>query len=498
MSYRYARRISFDEFENRVRRHRPSELVPAIAALTARQSWEEIGPPAERLLLPWILATAAKESLRSGNEHRPAGITLQDLREIAAAGNAVEDPLLDGSAEGQIHAFFTRVAHEQFPYQHSEFQEVARPYAMFVLGAEAVPTEIVKGDFWLETLGCPFEQFQGAGFFLSVAAQRNSGFVDLHLLDRQDLTGVFEEVPAEVIEVVALRHFTRTRDEFREEAERFRSKDSRLRRYDYNPLVGKPLIEWSDRLFVAAINQLVLRKVSTSGLYFTGLESFSSGAEKEAFTRDVGELFQAYVGRQLQDVKGPKLLPEIRYDGGKRSVDWIVIFDGLTLLVEAKSTRLTQDARMGKPTLREDVYRTVGKAFKQINNTYQRVQERHPAFEAIPTNRPVHGMVVTLEPYYFVNNPIIRQMLPQPLIPVQAATIRELEHLVTLSSEESIELFLLQTMSDPERSTWDFAASIGDRRTRNKNRLLAEAFDRFPWKAAAEAESSESPSQAED
>jgi hypothetical protein len=189
-------------------------------------------------------------------------------------------------------------------------------------------------------------------------------------------------------------------------------------------------------------------------------------------------------------MKGAKLLSEIRYGGGKRSVDWFLIFDKLTLLVEAKSTRLTQDARMGKPRLIDDANRTVGKAFTQVNNTYRLVQEQHPSFTAIPTDRPIHGVVVTMEPYYLVNNALIRKMLPQPLIPVQATSVRELEHLVTLSTEEPIETFLLETMTDPERSTWDLAASIGDRKTSARNRLLDEAWKHFPWKAASDEMSS--------
>jgi hypothetical protein len=184
---------------------------------------------------------------KGGQRIPPGWRELAGSREIAAAYNALEDPLLDGSETGEVHAFFTRISHEQFPYQAAEFPEVTRPYALFGLGSESVGTEIVTDDFWREALGCTLDRFEGAGLFLSVAAQRNSGLFEMDLLERPDLAAIFDEVPAEVIKSVALRHFSCTRDEFREEANRFRSSDSRLRRYDYNPLVGKPLIEWGNR-----------------------------------------------------------------------------------------------------------------------------------------------------------------------------------------------------------------------------------------------------------
>jgi hypothetical protein len=90
-----------------------------------------------------------------------------------------------------------------------------------------------------------------------------------------------------------------------------------------------------------------------------------------------------------------------------------------------------------------------------------------------------------LEPYYLVNNPLIRDVLDDPGMPTCTTSIRELEHLVAISAEESVMDFLLDVMTDPERSTWDFFAALGDRAVASRNRILDAAWAQFPWSETA-------------
>src|SRR5947208_1748747 len=117
MPVRYNRRITYDEFEQRVRRHRPSELVPAIAAITSQMSDDDLRAMRQRLVFPWGLAAAARESLCQGNEYRPPGLTPRDIEEISGAYNALSEPLFDGTDVGRLYAFMARISNEQFPYQ---------------------------------------------------------------------------------------------------------------------------------------------------------------------------------------------------------------------------------------------------------------------------------------------------------------------------------------------------------------------------------------------
>src|SRR6478736_6026863 len=66
--------LRFSEFRQTIRRHRPSDLLPALAALAVAGG----DPPFTTQMLsnapPWAVALAARESILWGNEHRQAGV----------------------------------------------------------------------------------------------------------------------------------------------------------------------------------------------------------------------------------------------------------------------------------------------------------------------------------------------------------------------------------------------------------------------------------------
>ena len=78
-----ASEITFGEFRQRVRRHSPSTLLPALAArasqLIERRTWFE----GQRVENPWALAAAARASLLHGNEWRPPATTADVLAACA-------------------------------------------------------------------------------------------------------------------------------------------------------------------------------------------------------------------------------------------------------------------------------------------------------------------------------------------------------------------------------------------------------------------------------
>jgi hypothetical protein len=291
-AYRYNRSVSYHEFEARVRRHRPSELLPAIARVAIALEERGVRPEDERLLLPWALMAAVKESVRAGNEYRSGGVSLRDVQEICGAFNALADPLLDHEREpelGALHSFFVRVAYEQFPHQLSLFEELARPYALFVKGLpSAAGTELMDGSFWSGILGCSLDLFEGTTFLLGVGAQKNAGQFDPTWLDQPNFAPMVEVIPKDVILSVFEGHFATTMEDFRQEANRDRSADPRLRRYDHNPLLARPFVRLADGRYIAPLPQLVFRKATVGSLYYVALDRLATDAEKEAFTRDLG------------------------------------------------------------------------------------------------------------------------------------------------------------------------------------------------------------------
>lgn len=472
MQRRSTRERSYSEFRQRIRRHRPSDLLPAIARISSSYSHPD-DFLANRQFVPWALACAAKESLSSGTEFRPPGATDRDVSEICAMFGSLRDPTL-AAGEDPLRRVFVRMLYEQFPYQQSMYEEIARTYALFSTPEQGL--KVIGPGVWETLLGCSLVDFIGAAFLLAVGAQNNQGYFDSSWLSQDNFKLVLEEVNEAAIIATLTKHYATTEEEFKADCVQHASRSNEWRRYDFNPLKAKPFVLMPDGRYLAPVVNLVSQKISPETLFYAGIERFGKD-----FADDVGILLQEYVGGHL-DLIPATLIREIEYNRGQaRSVDWIVVFDDLVLLIEVKATRLTQEARMGRERLDLDIQRAVGKAFDQINRTETLLREDHPDFKSVPTDRPRLGLVVTLEPYWMANSPFVREILPDTLVPTMACSVRELEHFVALSLGGRGAAVLRDVLMDEEKRTWALGNALPPRRD-ERNPLLDAAWDRLPWK----------------
>ena len=79
-------------------------------------------------------------------------------------------------------------------------------------------------------------------------------------------------------------------------------------RFTYNPLRGQPLLTGFGPGYLCPIPHLAWAKAASWGVYFTG-----RGRYREQFTRDLGHLFEQYVGRQLRLLPGAQVMAKITY-----------------------------------------------------------------------------------------------------------------------------------------------------------------------------------------
>ncbi len=221
---------------------------------------------------------------------------------------------------------------------------------------------------------------------------------------------------------------------------------------------------------------LVVRKASALGIYYTGLEKWGKD-----FADDLGDLFEAYIGRQLGLLPDAVVLPEIAYGKqGERSVDWFVIFDDCVVLVEVKSTRPSEPVRLADDHVGDALKRVLGKAIQQLNKSAKLILERHPGFTSVPADRPLVGLIVTMEPFHTVNTPFTAGNLPAPDIPYRICSASELEHLVTVT-DMSIGRLLMGYMTDAEKTGWSVRSALS-RHVRSRNAILDTAWATLPWK----------------
>jgi hypothetical protein len=281
------------------------------------------------------------------------------------------------------------------------------------------------------------------------------------------------------------RHFITGADQLRatELPSRYRGHPD-TRRFSFSPLHGRPVVRGVINDLLIPVPGLIVRKASPLGLYYTGVAHWGN-----PFARDVGTLFEAYVGRQLRQLHGAAVHPAITYTVGKDkrdSVDWFAVFDDVTLLVEVKSTRPTESVRTGSDTAVDDLARSLAKAVRQINTSAQLVRDQHPAFRHVPHDRPIIGLVVTMEPFHVINAPMYRDLLPAGSEPVRFCSAYELEGLVTVEDDTAGTL-LRGFVHDPHRQDWPILELLRGH-TVGRNEVLDAAWQVLPWQGSRQSD----------
>lgn len=238
---------------------------------------------------------------------------------------------------------------------------------------------------------------------------------------------ITSEIPVDLMRRVLDDQFTGDREFFR--SYRSETNTSLYRRFTYNPLLGKPVVSGIGNTLLVPVPLQVIRKISPLGIWYAGFDRWG-----EDFAVDVGNLFQHYVGRLLSTIPDAQVIPEIIYNKRQnRSVDWIVVWDNLVLLVEVKSARATEPIRLGSSTAWNELATKLGHAYEQIAKTDQLIAEGHPEFSKIPQNLPRLGLIMTMEMFPFLDAGLIRSMFgASPSIPLRVCSSSTLEWLVRL------------------------------------------------------------------
>lgn len=479
-AYKYNRRVREDEFVQRVRRHQPSSLVPLVASVASHhwqpESWRGRGS----LYAPWVLAEIARTSLVQGTEFGRKAADARDLEVCCGACQAISDRELEAGESGAVGRFLLRLGAQQHTFQQRPFNDLSRTLALFEQTQPARPTRIIKPG-WAETLlGCSLSEYVGAAFLLHTSALRNEGTFDLAWLRQPNFDGITAEVGADVLENVIRSQYITDRTRFAELQAEARARAGEppreFRRYSFNPLASHPVLEGLGPRLVIPVPGYLIQKASPLGLFYSGIERWGKD-----FADDIGYLFEAYVGRVLAEIPGAQIVPEIAYgpNGDLLSVDWFVICEESIVLVEVKSTRPTERVRLGSPDVEQDLTRMLGKGVDQLNRSARLVLEGDRHFSGIPTDRPMVGLLVTMEPFHTVNTPFISGALPESDIPYRVCSALELEEWVSLA-DASPAAMLLNHLTDPERTGWSIHSSLAGHELRNCL-TLEQGWAAYPW-----------------
>lgn len=416
--------MTFARFIREVQKFAPNELLPALALEGTAQTIRHREDPKKLLdgasaVTPWAIMEIARESIVHGVQGGQRPPSSQDMRRLCEMYLDLNDPLTESPA-ASLDRYLVRVGFEQFRWQLSEFEELARPHALFIEAASRVPEATVfQEESWRSALGCSVDEFVDIGFFLFVWASGHGGWIDLNWLSLPHFRPVLDRYPRERIEWVVENRLAGSLQQIRDMDGKQHTRTS-VAEHRFNPLAARPLIRMRDGRLLAPHPLLILHRVGTTGIYYDRVG-------EKGFTDQLGKVFEEYVGMHLRLLSRAEVHQSVMAARSDEVIDYVVVLPDVVLLIEVKATRLTEHARAGLDQLDIDRERTIGKAYSQINRAARLIDERHPAFSFVPQDRPLRGLVVTLEPYWNATSGFSPPRASA--VPTTVASIREVEYL---------------------------------------------------------------------
>lgn len=453
-----------------VRAFAPSVFVPEVCSLSSRLGPGDWSFDVDGLLVtPWALADIARVSLVHGNEHRRRQASVKDVLRCVRAHNELDDPDLMQGQPDAFQRFFLRVAAQQLDFQLSPIPEMARVAAMCATLTDRAP-EVMSQGWDIELLGCALDEYLAVGQFLLYSHVPNHGRFSTSFFNHPQIEGLFGSLNAAGAQKIYRKNFVQDVLNLKRETAP-NDRPAPYRRFTYNPLLAKPVISGLGDMDYLPVAALVIRKLSPIGLYYAGLRHFGEG-----FARDLGHLFEQYVGRNLRLNKRAKVFPEILYGKERRrSVDWIVVTPTAVVLVEAKSVRPTEEVRTGGADAAGAIQRMLKKAGGQIDRTSQEIEERTKGFDHIPKDLPRVGVIATLGDFHVLNAAPVKDYTGlMPRTPTVIASIGEIESAV-VHTEDLGEFMLGVALQDPADGN-SVQAAMSKLEPR-KNPILIDAWE---------------------
>ncbi|MFG1872257.1 hypothetical protein [Micromonospora arborensis] len=478
------RDYTYREFSDFVRRFDQEALLAAIAQRALSLPSHLTGDRGSRYreTPPWALAAVAKASICHGNAYRRQLPQDRDVLMACHMHNRLDPEELAEPSLNSPFAILARTLYEQFPYQESVFEELARPMAFFDDYSGRDTLEVVSTESLQDLIGAPMKTAAAIAMMLATSAQLSSGLFEPAWLEQENFSKLLTIMPRDEILAVVDSIFAGSMSWFRQQdtVASARVPLPYLDRYAFNPLTSRPFVRLSGNRLLAPVPQLIARRLSPLELYYTGLQRWGS-----AFTSDMGELFEDYLGRQFATLPNVSVHPEIAYKERRqelKSIDWFVVFDDMVVLVEAKATRSPLGARAADTSSQRAYTATLGDAFKQLGRTMEKIRAGLPEFAHIPIDRPIVGMVATLDPWYIANS-FGRAFLPTPALPTVVASVRDIEHLVGIGQRRPASTVLAEIMrAGDERQTWELGVALNQfHEPADRNPILDQAWSRLPF-----------------
>lgn len=352
-------------------------------------------------LYPWEIDILAREVVLNSGKGR-SNHSLKQWPDMRRAINHIRrldnDAFTVCEGEPDVLLELHRIAHRQFPLQiNIGVNPMMRAFKIF---GETAIQDIVKREF-----GMTSQQFMMLGVAIGGHFLREPVLSVEH---DYSVLGITPEARD-----AFFQRITTTITDLIEDTAKQQSYDNDWS-YTWNPLEAKPLVRFNSEhpnLVLCPIPRYLISRTST-GLFYD-LVRISD------FDNPFGRSFQAYIGEIIAATCASanfRTLPEQSYYVGhnkKHGVDWILTDDTGHLFIEAKTKRLTLNAKNLSDT--EALEKDLAVMANAIVQHYQNIRDAlNGKTKWVPNDIPIYPLVLTLEDW-FIFTPRVDEILQTQL-----------------------------------------------------------------------------------
>ncbi|HDR4590242.1 TPA: hypothetical protein QCR33_001018 [Bacillus cereus] len=321
-------------------------------------------------------------------------------RDYSPPFNHKNDTVLEGFS---LRHFLVRVAMQQFIYQKNPVLDLYRYYFLFQFQSDDLDVPAL----FHKAFQYSYDDYVTIATVIYVISSQSTE--PLRKVELEKIIGNITSFSSEKIQTM-LDVLSMPRELATTIYDRFRSNDERMRVYDYNPMLMKPMIQEGELLYLPI--PLYLFSAITEGFY----QMLCS--KSKTFRADFGKYaYEAYI-QDLLEESGITYIPEFQFTTKKqtwRSSDFILVKGNDVILVEVKANAPSVNLRhTDEETYKQQLQKAHIKAIESCIKKEKLIQNGELIHSLLPTKiRRMSYLIVTLEDHYFNDYETVTDMLAE-------------------------------------------------------------------------------------
>ncbi|MDO8684867.1 MAG: hypothetical protein Q7N50_15495 [Armatimonadota bacterium] len=377
----------------------------------------------------WHVAYFAKAALLGSNPYRKSTLTFEQIIEAVNHYNQYDMPLSSNPTDEEILQATIRMAYQQFPYQNVWWGGMNA--ARFIYRKLSQTSALSLHERVIDLFGVEYNLLLDICVCLYMAVHNHVktsrcpsfSFTDIsHLLRWWDPPTLHKVIDG----------ISQTQNEFRVNCEVNRSTNPNLRKYDFNPLLFKPVVRIGKRYYIPIPAMILLW--ATEGIHYRLSEHAKNiVGNGGAFFGEFGHAFESFVA-DLLDCSCRRYIPEALIRNNKqKAADFVLLEGNRALIIECKTKRRHLKHKYGVIDAIDNDYKEVVHGLKQCISTETLIRNgtlKSPQFPELNNISEFFYAVVTLGDFYQANSYLMQDRIRRALgvnLNYQVLSSRELE-----------------------------------------------------------------------